>query len=72
VRVGNVVRVRDGCLDEWWRIVPEHEADVLRRWISEGTPLARAVVGHRAGDVVDVAGPGGRHWPVTILAVEAR
>jgi transcription elongation factor GreA len=70
VRVGDVVHVRDSGLEEWWRIVPQHEADALRHRISENTPLARALVGHHVGDVVRIDGPGGR-WPVKILAIEA-
>jgi hypothetical protein len=30
VRVGDVVHVQDGQLDEWWRIVPSDEADALK------------------------------------------
>jgi transcription elongation GreA/GreB family factor len=70
VRIGDVVHVRDGQLDEWWRIVPADMADVLRRWMSAETPMARALLGHRAGDVVRVDRPGGRS-PVTILAIES-
>jgi transcription elongation GreA/GreB family factor len=72
-RVGDVVHVRDGELEEWWRIVPPDEADAARRCISEKTPMALALLGHRAGDVVRVRAPGApRGWPVTILAVYAR
>jgi transcription elongation GreA/GreB family factor len=39
--------------------------------ISEETPLARALLGHRAGEVVRVRAPGApQHgWPVTILDI---
>jgi transcription elongation GreA/GreB family factor len=67
--VGAWVTVQDGELEELWRIVPRMEADVLRRWISEECPLARAVLGHTAGDVVQVRGPEGRRL-VTVLAVQ--
>lgn len=71
-RVGDVVHVQDGHLEEWWRIVPPEEADASRRLISEETPMARALLGHRAGEVVQVQSPGSaRGWPVTIVAVEA-
>jgi transcription elongation GreA/GreB family factor len=71
VRVGDVVHVQDGQLDEWWRIVPSGEADAMKRLISEETPLARALLGHRAGEVVRVRAPGApqRGWPVTILDI---
>jgi len=51
--------------------VAHHEADAMRRRISAESPLARALLGHRAGEVVLVRGPEapqpGR--PVTIVAV---
>ena len=70
VRVGSLVRVRDGELEEWWRIVPSHEADAMRRCISEETPFARALLGHQVGDEVRTQAPGGR-WTVTILGVDS-
>jgi transcription elongation GreA/GreB family factor len=68
--VGSRVHVHDGELDEWWRIVPGQEADALRWWLSAETPMARALLGRRTGDEVQVDGPGQRRRPVTILAVE--
>jgi transcription elongation GreA/GreB family factor len=70
VRVGSLVRVRDGELEEWWRIVPSHEADAMRRCISDETPFARALLGRRVGDEVRTQAPGGR-WTVTILGVDS-
>jgi transcription elongation factor GreA len=70
--VGDVVHIQDGQLEEWWRIVPPEEADAARRLISEETPMAQALLGHRAGETVHVRAPGAtRGWPVTIVAVEA-
>jgi transcription elongation factor GreA len=71
VRVGSKVRVQDGSLDEWWRIVPSHEADASRRQISEDTPLAKALLGHGVGERVHVNCPGAIVSPVTILAVDS-
>jgi transcription elongation GreA/GreB family factor len=71
VRVGSLVRVRGGDVGvEWWRIVPPHEADAKRRYISEQTPLARALLGRQVGDKILTAAPGG-HWEVTILSVDS-
>ena len=67
VTVGSWVTVRDGELEESWRVVDASEADAARRLISSQTPLARAILGHRPGDVVRVMGPERR--PVTILSV---
>lgn len=71
VRIGDIVHVRDGMLVEWWRIVPADMADARRRWMSADAPMARALLGHWAGDVVRVDRPGGRSL-ITILAIEPR
>jgi transcription elongation GreA/GreB family factor len=55
--LGTWCRVQDGDLIEWWRIVGSEDADALRRLISKETPLARALIGHRAGEQVQVRGP---------------
>ncbi len=68
VRIGSWVKVRDGLLQEDWRIVPPDEADAMRRHISETCPLARALLGHQVGDQVSVQAPQGP-FPVTILHV---
>jgi transcription elongation GreA/GreB family factor len=69
VTIGSWVTIRDGELQEGWRVVDPAEADAARRLISADCPLTRALLGHRAGDRVRVDAPEGR-WPVTILAVE--
>jgi transcription elongation GreA/GreB family factor len=74
VQLGDVVDVRDGELEEWWRVVPDGQADAMRRWISDKSALGLALLGHRAGEVVTVRPPAvngvrGRPWPVTILAI---
>jgi transcription elongation GreA/GreB family factor len=68
IDVGCWVAVQDGETREEWRIVDPSEADVTRRLISTQTPLARALLGHRAGERVHVSGPGGR-YRVTIIDV---
>jgi transcription elongation factor GreA len=42
-----------------YRIVGEDEADVKSNLISVGSPIARALIGKEAGDVVVVKAPGG-------------
>ncbi len=68
VRVGSWVTVRDGGLEEAYRVVPVEDADALRRLISEASPLGRALLGHQAGEQVRVQAPGGRR-PVEIISV---
>jgi transcription elongation factor GreB len=52
-----------------WRIVGPDEADAKRRLVSARAPLAAALLGHRAGEVVDVERPGGT---VEVTIVEVR
>jgi transcription elongation factor GreA len=42
-----------------YQIVGEDEADIKSGRISIGSPIARALVGKEAGDVVEVTAPGG-------------
>ncbi len=69
VEVGSWVLVRDGDREERWRIVSAHEGDAARQLMSEDAPMARALLGHRAGERVRVRAPAGS-WPVVIVAVD--
>ncbi|MBU8897453.1 transcription elongation factor GreA [Corallococcus sp. H22C18031201] len=42
-----------------YRLVGELEADLKKRWIAVTSPVARAIVGKRVGDVATVQSPGG-------------
>ena len=42
-----------------WQIVGEDEADIKERRISISSPIARALIGKYAGDVVEVQAPAG-------------
>jgi transcription elongation factor GreA len=42
-----------------WQIVGTHEADIKKGLISISSPLARAILGKKVGDVVEVSAPGG-------------
>jgi transcription elongation factor GreA len=44
-----------------YQIVGEDEADIKTGRISITSPIARALVGKNAGDVVDVVAPAGKH-----------
>lgn len=57
VCIGSSVHVRDGQLEEHWRIVDPAEADASARRISADCPLARALLGHQAGEEVRVPAP---------------
>jgi transcription elongation factor GreB len=53
-----------------WRLVGPDEADPRRGRLSAHAPLARALLGHRAGDVVEVERAGGAR-ELTVVAVHA-
>jgi transcription elongation factor GreB len=54
-----------------WRIVGPDEADARRGLVSVSSPVARALLGHEAGDTVEVELPaGGREF--TVLEVRRR
>lgn len=49
----------DDSEEATWQIVGELEADVNARRLSISAPLARALIGKQAGDVVDFEAPNG-------------
>jgi transcription elongation factor GreB len=54
-----VVIVEDGGKQKKWQIVGEGESDTARGTISWKSPMARALLGKRVGDVVTVERPAG-------------
>ena len=68
VGVGTVVQVKIDGGDERYAIVGPAEADPLQGKISNESPLGRALLGHKAGDVVEWSAPAGTSR-VKILAV---
>ena len=71
VKFGAVVKIVDEDTDEeqTYQIVGDFEADVKAGKIAINSPIARALIGKRAGDVVEVATPRG-HKSYEILAVK--
>ena len=55
----HLANVDDGA-ETTYRLVGEDEADIKSGLLSIASPIARALVGKEAGDVVDVATPGGQ------------
>lgn len=61
VRLGcRVVVQRDG-VDEEYHIVGEFEADPLAKKLSHTSPIGKALMGKKKGDIVEVAIPSGKH-----------
>ncbi len=64
----HLVDVNDGS-EARYQIVGEDEADIKQGLLSVGSPIARALIGKREGDVVDVTTPSGAR-SYEIAAVE--
>ncbi len=51
-----------------YRIVGEMEADIKKRWLSITSPVARALIGKKVGDIATVQSPGGaREFEITAV-----
>jgi transcription elongation factor GreA len=60
VRMGSHIKVVDSEADEeTYYLVGSHEADPRRGLISNESPIGRALIGMRVGDVVTVVAPAG-------------
>lgn len=69
VRIGCAVTVRDAeGVDETYQIVGSQEADPRKRFISNESPMGRALIGTRQGDEVTVVAPAGS-FTLTIVAI---
>lgn len=54
-----------------YRIVGEVEADLKKRWISIGSPVARGLIGKKVGETVTIQSPGGtREYEVLKVSYE--
>jgi len=70
VEVAAKVTIQEDDSDpEMYRIVGPAEANPREGYISNESPLGRALIGHRAGDVVKVNAPGGAFF-VRVVKVE--
>ena len=61
VNIGSIVKVKDYEFDEEveYLIVGSAEADVMKNKISNESPVGKALMGKKVGDVVDVVVPSG-------------
>lgn len=54
-----------------YRLVGELEADLKKRWIAVTSPVARALIGKKVGDVATVQSPGGvREYEIQDISFE--
>jgi transcription elongation factor GreA len=61
VSIGTLITVKDLTFDEIveYKIVSSAEADPLRLKISNESPVGKALMGHKTGDVVEIQVPDG-------------
>lgn len=61
VHIGSKVKVYDSTFDETliYQIVGSNEADPINGRISDESPVGRGLIGHSAGETIDVETPGG-------------
>lgn len=61
IKFGATVTLLDEDTEEkkTWQIVGDYEADVKAGKISISSPIARALIGKKKGDTVEVSAPGG-------------
>ncbi len=73
VKFGATVKVIDDDTEEEsiYHIVGEYEADITKRLISTGSPLAKALIGKTVGDVVEVLTPkGGKAYEILEISFQ--
>lgn len=71
VKFGATVTLLDEDTDEKasYQIVGQDEADIAARRLSVTSPLARALIGKRVGDTIEVTTPGGsKSYEITRIA----
>jgi len=70
VQVGSTVTIEeDGAKPETYTIVGVAEANPREGKISNESPIGKAVIGHKAGETLQVEAPGG-HFKVKIVKVK--
>lgn len=71
VRIGTtaVIRYKADKETEEYKIVGSHEADPFQNKISNESPIARAIMKHKKGDVVMVESPEGK-YEVEIIDIQ--
>jgi len=60
VSVGSVVHIEVNGNEHQFTIVGEWEADPAAKKISHESPLGKALMGKKVGDIVDVEAPAGK------------
>ena len=63
VSIGNTVSIKyvDDDEEDEYKIVGSQEADPFESKISNESPIAKALMGHKVGDIVSVESPNGSY-----------
>lgn len=72
VKLGSTVKTRDIEYDEVmeYKIVGSVEADPMKGKISNVSPLGKALLGKKAGEVLEVSTPSGHYVKYEIVSIE--
>jgi len=73
VKFGATVELIDDDTEEQcvYHVVGEYEADIAKSRISTQSPLARALIGKKVGDIVDVSTPkGSKTYEITKISFQ--
>ena len=60
ISLGNQVTVESGGEKEIFRIVGEFEADPMAKKLSSTSPIGKALIGKKTGEIVEVNAPSGK------------
>ena len=73
VSVGSTVKIREMESDDTdiYKIVGAPEADPLKNLISNESPLGRAILGHKKGEVISVTAPAGS-YKIKIVSISIK
>jgi transcription elongation factor GreA len=69
IQVGSTVTIEEDGEAATYTIVGAAEADPRKGKISNESPIGKAIIGHKAGETLQVEAPGG-HFKVKILKVK--
>jgi transcription elongation factor GreA len=69
IQVGSTVTIEEDGEPATYTIVGAAEADPRKGKISNESPIGKAIIGHKAGETLQVEAPGG-HFKVKILKVK--
>jgi DNA-binding XRE family transcriptional regulator len=72
IRVGSVVRIKNGSRKDEWRVIPSEEGDAATGSIPADSPMARALLGYRVRGADELVERARRHPTGSLASASAR